>query len=154
MTSKILATALASSISTVAFAQVLSSVDRLPVSGTGNCPTEVVLGSRGESFAQGIRFTVSTKDLIAEGYKLEIQGPGPIQDGGANTFLFTAPLRTPFKNCVGLTQPVTIFNELSTMQVVFEEGSIWVQVQVGLSLSLNLLSNFNNQAIFDLAERL
>ena len=154
MTTKILASfaalscvGLASGFTT-GFAQVTSSVERLPVFGSGNCPVDVLLGLKGESFVSGIRHTVSTKTLIEPGTKLEILGVD------ANTIEFSAPLKAPYKNCVGVTAERSIFNELSWVRVAFEEGAVWVTVHVGPSLRLNLTSTYNGQVIFDLAERL
>lgn len=138
----------ASVFSANAFAQVQSSTETLPVTGTEECPKEILVGIQGESIVQGLRYTVDVNRFIAPGAKLRLQGVD------ATTFVFQAELAGPFKPCVGLSKTMKVFNELTTMFVAFEEGSVWVQLQMGPSLNLNLTSTFNNQAIFDLAEDL
>ena len=112
----------------------------------GNCPANVLVGIRGESFVSGVRFTVATKDLIAPGTRMEILGRDPAK------LTWTAPLKDEISDCFGSTEKRVMWSN-DYFQVRFQNGFLFVDMRnASPSLRLDLASTYNNQAIFEVSE--
>lgn len=120
---------------------------------SGACPSSVRVGSQGDSYIQGLKFTVDIKGLLEDGSSLTANR---VVDTDSEIHVqYAAPLRSDFVDCVGQTAPQDLFNDRSHYVVQAVGGRLAVNVKIDpRSLALDLTSVWANQAIFQLSEQL